>query len=80
MNTIKVLVRIVNNPIPTMTFAQPEYYSSVSKSIPIGAEIARLTIENPGNDCAYSINSVERIKSKDLFHINILRFGSSVLW
>ncbi|UJR27505.1 hypothetical protein I4U23_008789 [Adineta vaga] len=70
MNTIKVLIRIVNNPMPSIAFSQPDYYSSISKNIPIGAEIARLTIENSANDCTYSINSVERIKSKDLFHIN----------
>ncbi len=64
------MVRIINNPIPSIEFSQKDYYSSVSKSIPIGVEIARLTIENSANDCTYSIDTVERIKSKDLFRIN----------
>jgi hypothetical protein len=60
----------MNNRIPSIEFSQNDYYSSVSKSIPIGAEIARLTIENSSDDCTYSIDSVERIKSNDLFRIN----------
>jgi hypothetical protein len=71
MNTIKVLIRLVNNRISIMKFSQTDYYSSVSKSIPIGVEIAHLTIENSSDDdCLYSIDSFERIKSKDLFRIN----------
>ncbi|CAF1436676.1 unnamed protein product, partial [Adineta ricciae] len=70
MNTIKVLIRIVNNSVPSMEFSQRDYYSSISRNIPIGAEIARLSIENPASDCSYSIDTVERIKSKDLFRIN----------
>ncbi|CAF3290402.1 unnamed protein product [Rotaria socialis] len=70
MNTIKVIVRIMNNKIPSVKFSQTDYYSSISKSIPMGAEIARLTIENSAADCTYSIDSVERIKSYDLFRIN----------
>ncbi len=60
----------MNNRIPTVKFSQPDYYSSVSKNIPIGAEIAHLTIESSSDDCLYSIDTVERIKSKDLFRIN----------
>ncbi|CAF4174661.1 unnamed protein product, partial [Rotaria sordida] len=70
MNTIKVIIRIINNQIPIIEFSQTDYYSSISKNIPIGAEIARLTIENPSDDCIYSIDSVEKIKSYDLFRIN----------
>ncbi|CAF1009126.1 unnamed protein product, partial [Rotaria sordida] len=70
MNTIKVIIRIINNQIPVIEFSQTDYYSSISKNIPIGAEIARLTIENPSDDCIYSIDSVEKIKSYDLFRIN----------
>ena len=70
MNTIKVIIRLVNNRIPTVKFSQTDYYSSVSKSIPTGVEIAHLTIENSSDDCLYSIDTVERIKSKDLFRIN----------
>ncbi|CAF4272027.1 unnamed protein product, partial [Rotaria magnacalcarata] len=66
MNTVKVIVRIMNNKIPSVKFSQTDYYSSISKSIPMGAEIARLTIENSAADCTYSIDSVERIKSYDL--------------
>lgn len=65
-----MIVRIINNRIPSLKFGQNDYYSSVSKNIPIGAEIARLTIENSPTDCIYAINSVERIKSYDLFRIN----------
>ena len=60
----------MNNQIPTVKFGQTDYFSSVSKSLPIGAEIAHLTIENSANDCLYTIDSVERIKSKDLFRID----------
>ena len=70
MNTIKILIRLINNQIVPIRFSQTDYYSSISKSIPIGAEIARITIDNSADDCLYSIDTVERIKSKDLFHIN----------
>jgi len=79
MNTIKILIRLVNNQIPLRRFSQNDYYSSVSKSIPIGVEIAHLTIENPGNDCIYSIDRVERIKSRNLFHINSYTGSITVL-
>lgn len=62
-----------------MKFGQTDYYSSVSKSIPIGAEIAHLTIENSSDDCLYSIDTVERIKSKDLFRINSYTGSITVL-
>jgi hypothetical protein len=51
-------------------FSQTDYYSSVSKNLPIGIEIARLTIENPSENGTYDIHSVERIKSKDFFRID----------
>ena len=70
MNTIKVLVRLITNPQPLVKFSQTDYFSSVSKNIPIGVEIARLTIDNGSDDCTYSIDAVERIKSTDLFRIN----------
>jgi hypothetical protein len=47
-----------------------DYYSSVSKNLPTGIEIAHLTIENSIDNCIYAIHSVERIKSKDFFYIN----------
>ena len=53
-----------------MHFSRTDYYSSVSKNIPIGIEIGRLTIENSVDNCTYDIHSVERIKSKDFFHIH----------
>ncbi len=51
-------------------FSQTDYYSSVSKTIPIGIEIARLTINNRMDNCTYNIHSIERIKSNEFFHIN----------
>ena len=65
-----MIIRIINNQITSVKFSQKNYYSSVSKNIPIGVEIARLTIENSSDDCVYSIDTVERIKSYDLFRIN----------
>lgn len=41
----------------------------VSKYIPIGTNVTQLTVENPSDNCTYKIHSVERIKSKNLFHI-----------
>ncbi|CAF3595684.1 unnamed protein product [Adineta steineri] len=76
MNTIKVIIRIINNQIPSIEFPQNDYYTSISKNIPLGAEIARLTIDNSVNDCTYSIDTVEKIKSKDLFRID--SFSGSV--
>ena len=70
MNTIKVLIRLVRHQVPVIAFAQTDYYSSISKSIPVGVEIARLTIDNGAESCRYSIDAVERIKSKDLFRIH----------
>ena len=70
MSSVQVLVRLITNPVPVVKFSQTDYFSSVSKNIPIGVEIARLTIDNGSDDCIYSIDAVERIKSTDLFRIN----------
>lgn len=74
-----MIIRLINNQIPTIKFSQTDYYSSISKNIPIGVEIAHVTIENPAEDCVYSIDSVERLKSKDLFRINPYTGSVSVL-
>jgi hypothetical protein len=70
LRVVQVLVRLITNPLPVVKFSQTDYFSSVSKNIPIGVEIARLTIDNGSDDCTYSIDAVERIKSTDLFRIN----------
>ena len=63
-------MNIINDKSSVIHFPRKDYYSSVSKTLPIGIEIAHLIIENPMNNCTYAIHSVERIKSKDLFYIN----------
>ncbi|CAF1202193.1 unnamed protein product, partial [Adineta steineri] len=70
MDTIKIYIHIMNDKHVLMHFSQADYYTSVSKNLPIGIEIAHLTIENPSDNCTYNIHSVERIKSKDFFHID----------
>ncbi|CAF0721029.1 unnamed protein product [Adineta ricciae] len=70
MNTIKIIVCIRDAQLPAIQFSQTDYYSSVSKNLPTGIEIARLTIENPLENCTYNIHSVEKIKSKDFFRIH----------
>jgi hypothetical protein len=60
----------MNDQSALIHFSQTDYYSSVSKNLPIGIEIARLTIENPSDNCTYDIHSVERIKSKEFFRID----------
>ncbi|CAF0982632.1 unnamed protein product, partial [Rotaria sordida] len=70
MNTIKVIIHIINDKRSLIYFSQLDNYISVSKDIPIGTKIKRLTIENSFNNCTYNIHSVERIQSKDLFHID----------
>ena len=67
---LQVLIRLVRHQVPVIAFSQTDYYSSISKSIPVGVEIARLTIDNGAEGCRYSIDAVERIKSKGLFRIN----------
>ncbi|UJR21665.1 hypothetical protein I4U23_024742 [Adineta vaga] len=77
-NTIKIVISIQNIQLPQIHFSQTDYYSSVSKNLPIGIEIARLTIENPFENCTYKIHSVEKIKSKDFFRIHPLS-GSIII-
>ena len=69
-SSLQVLIRLVHQRIPSINFAQTDYYNSISKSIPIGVEIARLTIDHGYKDCLYSIETVEQIKSKELFRID----------
>jgi hypothetical protein len=70
MNIIRVVIHIKNDKFQLTHFSQTDYYSSVSKTIPIGIEIARLTIENGNDNCTYNIHSIERIRSKEFFHID----------
>ncbi|CAF4182374.1 unnamed protein product, partial [Rotaria sordida] len=65
-----VIIHIINDKRSLIYFSQLDNYISVSKDIPIGTKIKRLTIENSFNNCTYNIHSVERIQSKDLFHID----------
>ncbi|CAF3379747.1 unnamed protein product, partial [Rotaria sp. Silwood2] len=70
MNTIKVIIHIINDKRSLIYFAQTDYYISVLKNITINSKITHLTIENSFDNCTYNIHSVERIQSKDLFRID----------
>ncbi|CAF5183171.1 unnamed protein product, partial [Rotaria magnacalcarata] len=70
MTTIKVMVHIIDDRHPLISFSQADYYTTVSRTIPIGSRITELTIENLLDNCTYHIHSAERIKSKNLFRID----------
>jgi hypothetical protein len=60
----------VNSTPAVVRFARADCYTTVSRNVSSGTEIARLTVDYPARDCLYKIHSVERIQSKDLFRID----------